>query len=110
MAAIMFARDSMATLRGSDIHDNSGAALAIEAGANPRITHNVFSRNGTSQHTPATFAIAQGVAAVFQQNVLLGVRPDVFANLDDVSRLSVQKENWFLPHGSAIPGSLPITP
>ena len=110
IAAISFARDSSAALRGSDIHDNPGAALAIEAGANSRITHNVFSRNGTSQHTPATFAIEQGVAAVFQQNVLLGVRPDVFANLDDVTRLSVQKENWFLPHGSAIPGSLHTTP
>jgi len=110
IAAISFARDSIATLRSSDIHDNPGAALAIEAGANSRITHNVFSRNGTSQHTPAIFAIEQGVVAVFQQNMLLGVRPDVFANLDDVTRLSVQKENWFLPHGSAIPGSLHTTP
>jgi serine/threonine protein phosphatase PrpC len=110
MAAISFARDSIATLRGSDLHDNPGAALAIEAGANPRITHNVFSRNGTSQHTPAPFAIERGVAAVFQQNVLLGVRPDVFATLDEVTRLSVQKENWFLPHQSAVPGSLHATP
>ena len=110
IAAISFARASSATLTASNIHDNPGAALAIEAGADPRITHNVFSRNGTSQHTPASFAIEKGVVAVFQQNVLLGVRPDVFANLDDVTRLSVQKENWFLPHGPAIPGSPQTTP
>jgi serine/threonine protein phosphatase PrpC len=96
LVAISFARASVATLSGSDIHDNPGAALALEAGATPRITHNVFSRNGTSQHTPAIFAIEKSVVPIFQQNVLLGVRPDVFANLDDVTRLSVQKENWFL--------------
>ena len=110
MAAISFASGSAATLTGSDIHDNPGAALVIEAGANPRVTHNVFSRNGTSQHIPATFAIEKGAAPVFQQNVLLGVRPDVFANLDEAMRLNVQRENWFLPHGAPVPGSSQTKP
>jgi PPM family protein phosphatase len=99
-AAIAFARDSSATLMGSDIHDNPGAALAIQAGATPRITHNVFSRNGLSQHTPATFTIDQGAVPFFQRNVFLGVRPHVFDALDEAARVRVLSENWFLSPGS----------
>jgi serine/threonine protein phosphatase PrpC len=99
-AAIAFARDSSATLMGSDIHDNPGAALAIQAGATPRITHNVFSRNGLSQHTPATFTIDQGAVPFFQRNVFLGVRPHVFDPLDEAARVRVLSENWFLSPGS----------
>lgn len=105
MAAISFARDSAAMLVASDIHDNPGAALAIEMGATPRITHSVFGRNGTSQHTVSTFAIDTGALPLFQQNVFLGVRPDVFAMLDDVTRLRLQQENWFLSQGNAVPPS-----
>jgi len=99
-AAIAFARDSSATLVGSDIHDNPGAALAIQAGATPRITHNVFSRNGLSQHTPATFTIEPGAVPFFQRNVFLGVRPHVFDVLDEAARVRVLSENWFLSPGS----------
>jgi hypothetical protein len=101
-AAISFSRDSAATLAGSDIHDNPGAALAIETGAKPRITHNTFSRNGTSQHTPAAFAIEKGAAPLFQQNVFVGIPVHVFALLDQDARLRVKSENWFLSPPSAL--------
>jgi PPM family protein phosphatase len=110
-AALSFARDSTATLVGSDIHDNPGAALAIHAGAAPRITHNVFSRNGLSQHAPATFVIESGATPLFQKNVFLGVRAGVFATLDDTARFRMQSQNWFLsagapaPEGRAVSGS-----
>ena len=95
-AAISFARDSAAALIGSDIHDNPGAALTIAAGAAPRITHNVFSRNGTSQHTPATFVIEDGAAPLFQQNVFAGIRPDAFAKANEAIRLKLEPDNWFV--------------
>ena len=95
-AAISFAPDSIAALVGSDIHDNPGAALTIAAGAAPSITHNVFSRNGTSQHTPATFVIEEGAVPQFLQNVFAGIRPDAFATLNDATRLSLEPENWFV--------------
>ena len=110
-AAISFATDSTATLVGSDIHDNPGAALVIQIGAAPRITHNVFSRNGLSQHAPATFAIDAGARPLFQKNVFLGVRAGVFGALDEATRLRLQSENWFLsagapaPDGRAVSGS-----
>ena len=98
-AAISFAPHSSAALVGSDIHDNPGAALVVQAGARPRITHNVFGRNGMSQHTPAAFRIDKDAVPVLQRNVFLGVRRDVFAILDDATRLRLESENWFLSHG-----------
>jgi hypothetical protein len=94
-AAISFARQASATLVGSEIHDNPGAALAIASAASPRITHSLFSRNGTSQRTPATFAIEKGAMPLFERNVFVGVRPDVFATLDQTSRLALTRDNWF---------------
>jgi PPM family protein phosphatase len=97
-AAVSFVRDSTATLVGSDIHDNPGAALIISAGATPRVTHNVFSRNGTSQHTSAIFTLEEGAAPLFQQNLFFGTHPEAFATLSEVTGLALQRENWFFPH------------
>ena len=94
-AAISFAHDSSASLVGGEIHDNPGAALTIAAGASARITHSVFSRNGLSQHTPATFAIDQSAAPLFQRNVFVGIRPEAFATMSDAARLAVTRDNWF---------------
>jgi serine/threonine protein phosphatase PrpC len=102
-AAVSFARDSAGELLSSDIHDNPGAALAILPGARPRITHNVFSRNGLSQNTPAAFTVEQGAVPVLQQNVFLGMRPDVFGTVDPGTRLRLEQDNWFMAHRSARP-------
>jgi hypothetical protein len=94
-AAISFARDASATLVGSEIRDNPGAALTIAAGATPRITHSVFGRNGMSPRTPATFVIEKGAMPLFQRNVFLGIRPDVFATMEEAPRLALARDNWF---------------
>jgi hypothetical protein len=31
-----------------------------------------------------------------QQNVFLGMRPDVFATFDQAARLRVEHDNWFM--------------
>ena len=95
-AAISFAGAAPARLVGSEIHDNPGTALAIAAGAAPVITQNVFRRNGMSQHTPATFTMERGAAPIFERNVFLGVRPDVFTAFDEPARAKLKTENWFL--------------
>jgi serine/threonine protein phosphatase PrpC len=102
-AAVSFASQSSADLIGSDIHDNPGQALKILAGATPRITHSVFSRNGTSQNTPTAFSVEKGAVPVLQRNTFLGVTADVFAMLDDQVRLTLEHENWFVAHGSRRP-------
>jgi hypothetical protein len=101
--AVSFARNSSADLIGVDIHDNPGQALAMLAGATPRITHSVFSRNGTSQNTPAAFAVDKGAVPLFHRNVFHGVTADVFSMLDNQTRLTLEHENWFIAHGSRRP-------
>ena len=102
-AAIVFERDSSADLIGGEVHDNPGAALTIQAGATPRITHTSFSRNGTSQNTTAAFTVEKGAVPIFERNVFLGITADVFAMLDDQARLRLERDNWFVPHGSRRP-------
>jgi PPM family protein phosphatase len=102
-AAVSFARESAGELMSSDIHDNPGAGLAIQAGARPRITHNVFSRNGLSENTPAAFTVEQGAVPFLQQNVFLGMRPEVFAGFDPAARLRLEHDNWFMAGRSARP-------
>jgi serine/threonine protein phosphatase PrpC len=95
-AAVSFARDSAGELMSSDIHDNPGSGLSIRAGARPRITHNVFNRNGLSQNTTAAFTVEQGAVPFLQQNVFLGIRPDVFTTFDQAARLRLEHDNWFM--------------
>jgi serine/threonine protein phosphatase PrpC len=110
-AAVSFARDASAHLIGSDIHDNPGAALAALTGAAPRVTHTVFSRNGTSQNTPAAFTVEKGAMPLFQQNVFVGLRPDALAALKEAAGAGVEHDNWFVtsaqapPQHRAAPGS-----
>jgi serine/threonine protein phosphatase PrpC len=82
-------------LTGSDIHDNPGAALAIRSGASPRISHNVFARNGLSERAQASLVIESGAEPSIVANVFQGVAPKVFQSLTDAARLSVMRENWF---------------
>ena len=109
-AGVSFTGPTSASLVGSEIHDNPGAALTILAGATPRLTQNVFSRNGLSQHAPGTFIVQTGAAPVFQRNIFVGISPDTFMDLDDGARVRLKSDNWFLspdnvsPAGGSAPG------
>ena len=96
-AGIDFGEDSSGILLGSDIHDNPGAAIFIHAGANPRITNNVFSRNGMSERVSGSVVIERGSIPLFQKNVFVGLNPDAFVTLDEAARLAIKKLNWFPP-------------
>src|SRR5262249_29387759 len=96
-AGIDFGEGSSATLLGSAIHDNPGAAMLIRAGANPRVSNNVFTRNGMSEHAPGNVVIEPGGTPVFQDNVFVGLSPDSFVTLDESARLQLKDSNWFLP-------------
>jgi PPM family protein phosphatase len=101
-AGIYFASGGRSSLIGSEIHDNPGAAVTILTGASPRITQNVFNRNGMSQHALGTFVIERGASPVFQRNVFLGVMADTFVPFDEAARTKLKSENWFM-HSRELP-------
>jgi hypothetical protein len=93
---------------GSDIHDNPGLALAIRSGASPRISHNVFARNGLSERASASLIIEDGAEPSIAGNVFQGVTPKAFLSLAAAARLSIVRENWFPDApASAAPGGRP---
>src|SRR5262249_8986104 len=96
-AGIDFGERSSATLLGSAIHDNPGAAILVRAGANPRASNNVFTRNGMSEPAPGNVGIEVGGKPVFQDNVFVGLSPDSFVTLDESAQLRLKDSNWFLP-------------
>jgi serine/threonine protein phosphatase PrpC len=79
-------------LLGSDIHDNSGAGLALRAGASPRITHSTFSNNGGSEQA---MLIEPGAQPVFVGNFFHSLDPLSFSALDPAARLQLRNVNWF---------------
>jgi serine/threonine protein phosphatase PrpC len=106
--AVDLSQTAGAGVAGSDIHDNPGPALAIRAGASPRISHNVFARNGLSERAPASLIIESGAEPSIVGNVFQGVTPKVFLPLGAAARLSVMRENWFPDApASAVPGGRP---
>jgi hypothetical protein len=94
-AGIDFGEGSSATLLGSAIHDNPGAAILVRAGANPRLSNNVFTRNGMSERAPGNVVIEAGGKPVFQNNVIVGLTPDSFVTLDESARSQLKDSNWF---------------
>jgi len=82
-------------LIGSDVRDNSGAAMVIHAGASPRVSHNTFARNGLSERANASFTIEAGSQPSFQGNTFTGLSPEAFQALDRDARLALTQHNWF---------------
>jgi serine/threonine protein phosphatase PrpC len=95
-AAVDFKEGASAGLLGSEIHDNPGVALAIGAGATPRIAHSTFLRNGSGAPSSKPLVIERGAVPRFQRNVFHGVRVDALGGLDDAMRLALARDNWFI--------------
>jgi serine/threonine protein phosphatase PrpC len=83
-------------LIGSVLHDNAGPAIVLRHGAAPRIVHNVFGWNGTSERTTSPLVLERGGRAQFQRNVFQGISLDAFAVLGQDAQTKVSKENWFV--------------
>jgi len=103
---IDFSDGSTGLLIGSDIRDNPGAALAVRAGASPRIAHNALVRNGTSEHAPASVVIEPGASPLFYSNVFHGMTSDTFAALGEQSLQAMKRDNWFV----GLPAPRPSSP
>jgi len=93
-AAIVVDGMSIATILASDVHDNPGTALTIRA-ATARLAHNVFMRNGTSEHVRRSFIIDEGANPLVTGNVFQDVSRDTFDDLSIGARTLLSRDNWF---------------
>lgn len=93
-AAIVVDGMSVATILASDVHDNPGTALTIRA-ATVRLAHNVFMRNGTSEHVRRSFIIDEAAHPLVTGNVFQDVSRETFGDLSDGARAVLSRDNWF---------------
>jgi serine/threonine protein phosphatase PrpC len=94
-AAIDIGPGADVMVMGSDVHDNPGVGLALRAHATPRITHNVFGRNGASEQVASAIVIEAGARPILRRNIFHGIDPAVASGLDQAIRAEMSKENWF---------------
>jgi len=97
-------------LVGSDIHDNTGAAVVAGAGAAPRLAHNRFARNGSAGGAAQPFVIDASARPVFTRNTFDGLVASLFPAVDAPARLQLQADNWFLevpPRRSVVRPAVP---
>ncbi|HEY9325576.1 MAG TPA: hypothetical protein VIS26_03310 [Candidatus Limnocylindria bacterium] len=93
-AAIVIDGTSFATILASDIHDNPGVALTIRS-ASPRIAHNVFMRNGTSERIHRSFIIDEGADPHFTGNIFEDLRRDALGDPSGGGPERFGDDNWF---------------
>jgi serine/threonine protein phosphatase PrpC len=86
---------SLATIAASDVHDNPGAALTVRS-ASLRIAHNVFMRNGTSEHIHRSFIIDEGADPHFTGNIFQDLRRDALGDPGGGGRERLGDDNWFV--------------
>jgi hypothetical protein len=80
---------------GVSIHDNPGAGLVIRSGADSRISHSGFNKNGMSERISAPVIVEAGARARLEQNVFAGITPEVFHALPADAAAAALRENWF---------------
>lgn len=103
-AAVEISGAARPSVVASDIRDNPGAALAIRAGAAPRIVHNVLARNGLATPAVDTVVIEAGAEPEFAGNVFHGIGRGAFGAIREAARPAFFRDNWF---ADAEPGRPP---
>jgi PPM family protein phosphatase len=96
-AGVEFGGTRSATLLGSRLHGNTGAALVINRAAAPRIAHNTFNPNRAAGQVGAILMVEEGAAPSLQDNVFMGVGAEALASMEKTTRLSLAASNWFIP-------------
>jgi hypothetical protein len=95
-----------AVVIGSDIRDNPGMALAVRSDASPRVTHNLFSRNGLSSAATAAVLIEAGAQPTMTGNVFEDLASRIIAT-DERVRAPILRNNWFVGSNRSIPPGSP---
>ena len=84
------------SLLASHLHDNPGAAIVVRAGSSPRIAHNAFARNATSERAAAPLFVEAAARPVLTANTFYALRPESLIVPATTSRATLERDNWFI--------------
>jgi serine/threonine protein phosphatase PrpC len=85
-------------------HDNPGSAMTIRSGASPRIAHNAFVRNATSQRAAGTLLVEADAHPIITANTFFNLRPESLVTPATAEFATLARDNWFIAAPAADPG------
>jgi len=106
-AAIEYVGNGGGSIVGADLHDNPGAALVVRAGSSPRIVHNAFARNATSERATGTLLVEAGARPSIASNMFHGVNPESITVPPGMTRTNLLRDNWFMNVPAERPAAQP---
>ncbi len=96
VTAIEYVGADGGALLASHLHDNPGAALVVGGGASPRIAHNAFARNATSERAAGALLVEATARPVITANTFYGLRPESLIVPATIGRAALERDNWFI--------------
>ncbi|PYR88673.1 MAG: hypothetical protein DMF84_27310 [Acidobacteria bacterium] len=102
VAAIEYTTGASGSVTAAHLHDNPGAAIIIRGGASPRIAHNLFVRNASSERAPGTLFVEADARPTLTANTFDGIRPE---SLVLPAGIDIKRDNYFVN-----PSDRPSTP
>jgi serine/threonine protein phosphatase PrpC len=101
-AAVEYIGSKGGSIVAGSFHDNPGAAIVVRRGASPRIAHNAFVRNATSERAPGMLVVETDAHPVIIANVFYNLRPDA-VTVPSGEFPTLARDNWFIPGADVQP-------
>jgi PPM family protein phosphatase len=96
-AAVEYTGSQGGSIVAGYFHDNLGAAIAVRTGTAPRIAHNAFVRNATSERAVGTLLIDADAHPTITANTFFNQRPESIVLPRGREYAGFARDNWFLP-------------
>jgi serine/threonine protein phosphatase PrpC len=96
-AAVEYIGAQGGSIVAGNIHDNPGAAIIVRNGASPRIAHNAFVKNATSERATGTLLVEPAAHPIITANTFVNLRPDSVVVPQTREFNGLVRDNWFIP-------------
>jgi serine/threonine protein phosphatase PrpC len=95
-AAVEYIGASGGSITAGLFHDNPGSAIVVRHGSSPRIAHNAFERNATSERAPGMLVIEPDAHPSITANTFNNLRPDAVTIPSPSAFPTLAQDNWFI--------------